>query len=307
MVFSSLIRPIDQSASMPNQIWFITGSSRGFGRALVSAALKAGDSVVATARRPDQLAEFVEQYGDRVLPVALDVTDVAAVHAALKTAVNRFGCIDVLVNNAGFANVSPIERTTDEDFRAQFETNFWGVYNVSKAAIPILRAQGKGTVVQFSSVGGRVGGNPGLASYQAAKFAGDGFSRCLATETAAFGIKVLVVEPSGFATDWAGSSMTVQTVPAEYETTVGALLRLMRESAAAGDPVRAAEILVRVVKHPNLPSHLLLGGYAASAALDYSRHQIEEAETWADISRSADFGQPYPVELPASRDLNPGL
>ena len=182
---------------MLNQVWFMTGSSRGFGRALVSAALKAGDSVVATARRPDQVAEFINQYADRVLPVALDVTDVVAVHAALQAAVNRFGRIDVLVNNAGYANVSPIETTTDEDFRTQFETNFWGVYNVSKAAIPIMRSQGGGTVVQFSSLGGRVERNPGVASYQAAKFAVDGFSRCLAIETAGFGIKVLVVEPSG--------------------------------------------------------------------------------------------------------------
>ena len=288
---------------MAKQIWFITGSSRGFGRALVSAALEAGDSVVATARRPGQLAEFTEKYPERVLPVALDVTDVAAIDAALQTAVNRFGRIDVLVNNAGYANVSPIETTTEGDFRTQFETNFWGVYNVSKAAISILRSQGGGTVVQFSSIGGRVGATPGLASYQAAKFAVDGFSRCLATETAGFGIKVLVVEPSGFATDWAGSSMTVPAFPVEYENTVGALARLLREGgvATAGDPVRAAEILVRVVKQPNLPSHLLLGGYAVSAALDYSNHQIEEAETWANISRSADFGQPYPVELPATK------
>ena len=285
---------------MPNQIWFITGSSRGFGRALVSAALKAGDSVVATARRPEQAAEFVQGYGDRAFPVALDVTDAAAVRAALQAAVRRFGRIDVLVNNAGYANISPIETTPEEDFRAQFETNFWGVYNVTRTAIPILRSQGGGTVVQFSSIGGRVGASPGLASYQAAKFAVDGFSRCLATETAPFGIKVLVVEPSGFATDWAGPSMTVHTIPAEYENTVGGLLRLLREgAAAAGDPERAAEILVRVVKHPRLPSHLLLGSYAASAAIDYSKGQIEEAEKWVDVSRSADFKQPYPVDLPA--------
>ncbi|HEX8894697.1 MAG TPA: SDR family NAD(P)-dependent oxidoreductase [Terriglobales bacterium] len=129
---------------------------------LVSAALKAGDSVVATARRPDQLAEFVEQYGDRVFPVALDVTDVAAVHAALQTAVNRFGRIVVVVNNAGFANVSPIERTTDEDFRTQFDTNFWGVYNVSKAAIPILRAQGEARWCSFHLWAAGSGEIPGL-------------------------------------------------------------------------------------------------------------------------------------------------
>jgi NAD(P)-dependent dehydrogenase (short-subunit alcohol dehydrogenase family) len=132
---------------MSSQIWFITGSSRGFGRALATAALEAGDSVVATARRPEQLAELVKQYGDRVFPVALDVTDPAAAVAAVQAAVSRFGRLDVVVNNAGYANVSPIETTSEEDFRTQFETNFWGVYNVSKAALPTLRSQGHGIVV----------------------------------------------------------------------------------------------------------------------------------------------------------------
>ncbi|MFZ0001871.1 MAG: SDR family NAD(P)-dependent oxidoreductase, partial [Trebonia sp.] len=177
------------------QVWFITGSSRGFGRALVQAVLDAGDLVVATARRPGQLAEFTQEYGDRVLPLALDVTDEAAVRDAVSAAVERFGRLDVVVNNAGYANVAPIETGDEEDFRAQFETNFWGVYNVSKAVTPLLRAQGGGTIVQFSSVGGRVGGSPGIASYQAAKFAVDGFSRVLAVETAPFGVQVMVVEP----------------------------------------------------------------------------------------------------------------
>ena len=140
-----------------------------------------------------------------MLPLALDVTDEAAVRDAVSAAVERFGRLDVVVNNAGYANVAPIETGDEEDFRTQFETNFWGVYNVSKAVIPLLRAQGGGTIVQFSSVGGRVGGSPGIASYQAAKFAVDGFSRVLAVETAPFGVQVMVVEPSGFATDWAGS------------------------------------------------------------------------------------------------------
>src|SRR6478735_5929758 len=194
--------------------WFITGSSRGFGRSLVTAALAAGDRVVATARRPETLADLVAEHGDAVLPVALDVTDPDAARAALEQGVARFGRLDVVVNNAGYANVAPIETVEEEDFRAQFETNFWGVVHVSRAAVPLLRAQGGGTVVQFSSVGGRVGGSPGIASYQAAKFAVDGFSRVLAVETAPFGIKVMVVEPSGFQTDWAGSSMTVQEIPA---------------------------------------------------------------------------------------------
>ena len=180
------------------QTWFITGSSRGFGRALVRAALQAGDSVAATARQPGQLDDLVAEFGDRIKPIALDVTDAAAARAAIAAAREHFGRLDVIVNNAGYANVSPIETTADEDFREQFETNFWGVYNVSKAAIPVLREQGGGLIMQFSSVGGRVGGSPGIASYQAAKFAIDGFSRVLQAETAPFGVRVIVVEPSGF-------------------------------------------------------------------------------------------------------------
>ncbi|MFH8336629.1 SDR family NAD(P)-dependent oxidoreductase [Streptomyces sp. AM6-12] len=288
-------------STQDSRVWFITGSSRGLGRALVTAALEAGDRVVATARRPEALAEEPAGYGDRVLPLALDVTSPEAARAAVEAAVARFGRIDVLVNNAGYANVSPIETTGDDDFRAQFETNFWGVYHVTKAALPVLRRQGAGTVVQFSSTGGRVGGSPGIASYQAAKFAVDGFSRVLATETAPFGVRVMVVEPSGFATDWAGSSMTVHDVPETYDATVGAMNRLMRQNTAgaAGDPRRAAEIIVRTVRRGDVPGHLLLGVNAVTMALDYSRRQLAEAGAWEEVSRSADFGQPYPVPLPS--------
>jgi NAD(P)-dependent dehydrogenase (short-subunit alcohol dehydrogenase family) len=283
------------------QVWLVTGSSRGFGHALVRAALEAGDRVVATARQPGQLAETAERYGDRVLPLALDVTDAGAARAAVVAGTERFGRVDVVVNNAGYANVAPIETGDDADFRAQFETNFWGVYNVSKAAIPQLRAQGGGTIVQFSSVGGRVGGSPGIASYQAAKFAVDGFSRVLAAETAPFGITVIVVEPSGFATDWAGSSMTVHEVPAGYDSTIGEMDRRMRRSPAgpAGDPARAAEIIVTTVKRDKPPSHLLLGVNAVEMALDYSQRQLAEATTWENVSRSADYAEPYPAGYPA--------
>jgi NAD(P)-dependent dehydrogenase (short-subunit alcohol dehydrogenase family) len=284
------------------QTWFITGSSRGFGRALVQAALDAGDRVVATARRPEQLAELTGRYGDRVLPVALDVTDASAARHAVAAGVERFGRLDIVVNNAGYANVAPVETGDEEDFRAQFETNFWGVYHVSRAVIPQLRAQGGGTIVQFSSVGGRVGGSPGIASYQAAKFAVDGFSRVLATETGPFGIDVMVVEPSGFATDWAGSSMTIHGIPADYDATIGAMHRRMRANVAgaAGDPARAAEIVVRVAKRGNPPSHLLLGVNAVEMALGYSRGQVAEASEWEKVSRSADYAEPYPAELPLS-------
>jgi NAD(P)-dependent dehydrogenase (short-subunit alcohol dehydrogenase family) len=279
--------------------WFITGSSRGLGRALTEAALAAGHQVVATARRPEQLSELAAGHPDTLLTVALDVTDSEQVAAALRTGVERFGHLDVVVNNAGYANVAPIETGDGEDFRTQFETNFWGVYNVSRAAIPTLRAQGGGTLVQVSSIGGRVGGSPGIASYQAAKFAVDGFSRVLATETAPFGIRVMVVEPSGFATDWAGDSMTVHEIPEGYETTVGAMHEMVRSgSRAAGDPQRAAETIVKVVAGARLPSHLLLGVNAVDMALDYSRRQIEQASEWSVVGRSADYAEPYPVELP---------
>ena len=282
------------------QVWFITGSSRGLGRALAGAALDAGDSVVATARQPGQLAEFAERHGGRVLPLALDVTDAGAVRDAVAAGAGRFGRLDVVVNNAGYANVAPVETGDEADFRTQFETNFWGVYNVSRAVISQLRAQGGGIIVQFSSVGGRVGGSPGIASYQAAKFAVDGFSRVLAVETAPFGIRVMVVEPSGFATDWAGSSMTVHEIPAGYDGTIGEMDRRMRRNPAgpAGDPERAAEIIVNTVKRDNPPTHLLLGVNAVEMALRYSRRQLAEATAWEDVSRSADYAEPYPAEYP---------
>jgi NAD(P)-dependent dehydrogenase (short-subunit alcohol dehydrogenase family) len=290
------------SRTMP-QIWFITGASRGFGRALVQAALDAGDSVVATARKPAQLLDFTEQFGDRVLPVALDVTDPAAVRAAVEAGVQQFGRLDVVVNNAGYANVAAIETGDEADFRAQFETNFWGVYHVSRAVIAPMRAQGGGIVVQFSSIGGRVGGTPGIASYQAAKFAVDGFSRTLAAETAPFGLKVMVVEPSGFATDWASSSMTIHDVPDDYDATIRTPWQTANDAVdspyRAGDPKRAAEIIVQIVKRDNLPSHLLLGVNAVNTAITYSKRHIEQATDWKLVSYSANFSEPYPADFPA--------
>jgi NAD(P)-dependent dehydrogenase (short-subunit alcohol dehydrogenase family) len=282
------------------QTWFVTGSSRGLGRALVKAALDAGDRAVATARQPDQLADLVADFGDLIHPVSLDVTDSGAARSAVAEACEHFGRIDVLVNNAGYANVSPIETTDDDDFRRQFETNFWGVYNVSKAAIPVLREQGGGLVIQISSVGGRVGGSPGIASYQAAKFAIDGFSRVLRAETAPFGIKVLVVEPSGFRTDWAGSSMIVHDTPDDYDATVGTVNRRIRQSSAGppGDPKRAAEILVKIAKRRDIPKNLALGVNAVEFSIDLDERMLANDRRWQAVGRSADSGEPYPADFP---------
>lgn len=282
------------------QTWFITGSSRGLGRALTVAALQAGHRVAATARRPEQLDDLIARWDDRILPLRLDVTDAAEVGERVRETAARFGGLDVVVNNAGYANVAPIETGDDDDVREQFETNFWGVYNVSKAALPIMRMQGRGLFVQISSIGGRVGGSPGIASYQAAKFAIDGFSRVLRVEAAPFGVKVLVVEPSGFRTDWAGTSMTVFPVPEAYEQTVGAMHTRVRstEAGPAGDPERAAEILVQVARRADIPDNLPLGVNASDFAIALDRRLLASDTRWAAVSRSADYEQPYPATFP---------
>jgi NAD(P)-dependent dehydrogenase (short-subunit alcohol dehydrogenase family) len=279
------------------KVWLITGSSRGFGRALATAALEDGDRAVATARRPEDLHDLVTRYGDRVRTAALDVTDTAAARAAVQAAVDAFGTLDVVVNNAGYANAAAIEETAGDDFRAQVEANLFGAVNVTKAALPVLRRQRSGHFIQFSSIGGRVGGTPGLAAYQTAKWGLEGFSEVLAAEVKPFGIKVTIVEPGGFRTDWAGSSMRVPAVGEDYEATVGAWNRRLRASSGnePGDPARAAKIITDIVDLPDPPLRLLLGAGAVASAAEASRVRAAEAEQWADDSRSADF----PARQPA--------
>lgn len=271
--------------------WLITGSSRGFGWELAKAVLESGDNAVATARRPEQLADLVAEYGERVRAVALDVTDVAAARAAVKVAVDEFGRLDVVVNNAGYAKSQSIEDTAEEDFRAQLETNLFGVVNVTKAALPVLHRQGSGHFIQFSSIGGRVGGSPGLGGYQTAKFGVEGFSEVLSNEVKPLGIKVTIIEPGGFRTDWGGSSMQTAPVGEDYEETVGAMNRY-RESTVSewpGDPARAATIITDIVRLDEPPLRLLLGATAVESAERASKARAAEAEQWADVSRSADF------------------
>ncbi|MFE5082696.1 oxidoreductase [Streptomyces mirabilis] len=271
--------------------WLITGSSRGFGRALARHVLDHGHRVVATARRPEQLKDLVERHGDRVRAVALDVTDPAAARDAVQLALDAFGGLDVVANNAGYANSAAIEDMPDEDFRAQIETNLFGVVNVTKAALPVLRRQGSGHFLQFSSIGGRVGGSPGLSAYQTAKFAVEGFSEVLNAEVGPLGIKVTIIEPGGFRTDWGGSSMTALPVSPAYKETVGAMNRYREQTAATwpGDPARAAKIITDLVGLDEPPLRLLLGAGAVEMAAGASRSRAAEAERWADVSRSADF------------------
>jgi NAD(P)-dependent dehydrogenase (short-subunit alcohol dehydrogenase family) len=197
----------------------------------------------------------------------------------------------VVVNNAGYANSAPIEETDPADFRAQIEANLFGVVNVTRAALPILRAQRSGVFVQFSSIGGRVGGTPGLGAYQTAKFAVEGFSEVLANEVSAFGVKVIIVEPGAFRTDWMGSSMTMHDPGPDYRDALGFMHELRRTSNGSqpGDPARAARVIIDVVEAPEPPRRLLLGSDAVELALASGAERAEEARRWATVSRSADF------------------
>ncbi|MFI5697632.1 oxidoreductase [Kribbella sp. NPDC051586] len=274
-----------------SKIWLITGSSRGLGRALTEAVLAAGDRVVATARRPEQLDDLVAKYGEQIRAVALDVTDPAAARAAVRTALDAFGGLDVVANNAGYANSAPIEETPDEDFRAQVETNLFGVVNVTKAALPVFREQKSGHFLQFSSVGGRVGGTPGMGAYQTAKFAVEGFSEVLNNEVRPFGVKVTLVEPGAFRTDWGGSSMQLAEVHPDYDSTVGQMnrYRLETDGKQPGDPAKAAEAILQIVDLDNPPLRLLLGRDALTHADRASNSRAEEAAAWSHLTTSTDF------------------
>jgi NAD(P)-dependent dehydrogenase (short-subunit alcohol dehydrogenase family) len=275
-----------------SRTWLITGSSRGFGRELARVALEDGDRVVATARRPEQLKDLVAEHGDNIRVFALDVTDPAAAREAVAFAVREFGGLDVVANNAGYANSAPIEDMAEDDFRAQVEANFFGVVNVTRAALPVFREQGSGHFLQFSSVGGRVGGSPGLGAYQAAKFAVEGFSEVLNAEVKAFGVKVTIVEPGAFRTDWQDASMERAQVRPEYDASVGEMHRLRdaTDGKQAGDPVRGARILADVVRLDAPPLRLLLGADAVEAVQRSDRARGAEVEEWAEVSRSAVFG-----------------
>ncbi|MFD4675872.1 oxidoreductase [Lentzea sp. NPDC058450] len=273
------------------QTWLITGASRGFGRELVLAAAESGAQVVATARRPEQLEDLVERFPDRVRAVALDVTDAEAAAHAVSVAVAEFGSLDVVVNNAGYANSAPIEEMAAADFRAQVEANLFGVVNVTRAALPVLRQQRSGTFVQFSSVGGRAGGTPGMGAYQTAKFAVEGFSEVLANEVAPFGVRVVIVEPGAFRTDWQGSSMVRHQVGPDYEESVGAINRFRDETDGVqpGDPARGARVVVDVVGSDAPPRRLVLGAAAVEHVLAAEARRSAETREWAEVSASADF------------------
>jgi NAD(P)-dependent dehydrogenase (short-subunit alcohol dehydrogenase family) len=265
-------------------VFLISGASRGLGLELVRAALAAGHQVVAGARGASALDELA---GDNLAVVPLDVTDSTATRGAVAVAVERFGRLDVLVNNAGYANLGAIEDVDFADFQAQLDTNLLGVVRLTRAALPVMRAQRSGHIVQVSSVGGRLA-TPGLGAYQTAKWAVGGFSSVLAAEVAPLGITVTVLEPGGMRTDWAGSSMRVDPVRPEYADTVGrsAAMHDGGQATGASDPAKVARLVLDVVALPEPPLRLLAGADAYRYGTAAGRALLASDERWRELSES---------------------
>jgi NAD(P)-dependent dehydrogenase (short-subunit alcohol dehydrogenase family) len=270
---------------MPSKVWFITGTSKGFGRVWAQAALARGDRVAATARDVKTLGPLVERYGDLIAPLALDVTDKAAASAAIAFAHERFGRLDVVVNNAGYGLFGAIEEVSESEARAQLETNLFGALWVTQAALPFMRAQGSGHLIQVSSIGG-VNAFPTVGLYHASKWGLEGFSQSLAAEVAGFGIKVTIVEPGGFATDWGGASAKRAPQMKIYD---GAREKIaaFRSSSIPGDPNATGPAILKLVDATDPPLRIFLGtsGLPMTRA-EYAR-RIETWEKWNDVSIEA--------------------
>lgn len=266
--------------------WFITGTSRGFGREWTQAALERGDRVAATARNLDSLDDLVQQFGDRILPLRLDVTDRAADFAAVKAAHEQFGRLDVIVNNAGYGLFGAIEEVTESEARAQLETNLFGAMWITQAALSYLRSQGSGHIIQISSLGG-IGAFPLLGLYHAAKWGLEGFSEALSQEVAPLGIKVTIVEPGGFSTDWSGSSAVHAQPLAEYDGLRNA--RATRTAGAkSGDPAASSMAILKLVDTENPPLRLLLGTAATQIVPQIYDRRLKVWAEWTDVARAAD-------------------
>ena len=273
---------------MPNEakVWFITGTSRGFGRIWAEAALKRGDKVAATARDTASLDALSESHGDAVLPLELDVTDKAAVDAAVKDAHDRYGRLDVVVNNAGYGLFGTIEEVTEAQARAQIETNLFGALWVTKAALPYLREQGSGRIIQVSSIGG-VNAFPTLGLYHASKWALEGFSQALDAEVRDLGIRVTLVEPTGYTTDWSGSSsVQAEHLPA-YDAVREERAKAVGARGRRGDPEATGAAILKIVDADDPPLRVFLGiGPLAMIREEYAT-RIATWESWNDVSESA--------------------
>ena len=276
---------------MTQKTWLITGSGNGLGRNIAEAALKAGDNVVAGARLTEELASLVVQYGERVKTVKLEVREETAAKAAVQLAVDTFGRLDVLVNNAGYGQIAPFEQISAADFQAVVDTCFSGVVYTTRAAIPIMRKQRSGHIFQVSSIGGRLA-FAGNTPYHAAKWAVGGFSDALAMEVAPFGVKVSTLEPGGIRTNWirrAGQNAP-ELLP-DYEVSVGPMLNMLRnlEGRSEGDPLKIANLIVQLANSEEVPVRLILGVDAEKLVHQVEAARASEAGKWRHLTVSTVF------------------
>ncbi len=272
-------------------VWFITGCSTGFGRELARLVLERGWRAVVTARDAGRVADLVTGHEDRALALALDVTDAGQIAETVKAATDTFGRIDVLVNNAGYGYQSSVEEGEDDKIRAQFDANVFGLFAMTRAVLPAMRAQRGGHILNVTSVAGLVG-FPASGYYAASKHAVEGWSDSLAAEVGPLGIRVTCVEPGPFRTDWAGRSL-IQTPSriADYAETAGARLKATAEKSGtqAGDPVRAAQAMIDLTENPTPPRHIVLGAWGFTAVTDRLRARLGEIEGQERISRETDY------------------
>ncbi len=275
-----------------SKVWLITGSGSGLGRIIAEAALEAGNKVVATARDPSQLGDLATRYGKQVLAIKLDVTDEEEGKLAVKAAVETFGRLDVLVNNAGYGDTRPFEQVPSDEFRMLIETCLFGVINLTRAALPIMRAQRSGHIIQISSMGGRMGFG-GNAAYITSKWGVGGFTEALAQETASFGVKVTALEPGGMRTNWISRAYGERpALLPEYEATIGKHIEQIAALVGheQGDPVRVAEVVLKVADADKLPPHIVLGSNAFEAVRHVEQQRMAEADRWLAVSKYTDFG-----------------
>jgi NAD(P)-dependent dehydrogenase (short-subunit alcohol dehydrogenase family) len=275
----------------PQRVWFITGASTGFGRVLAEEALRAGHKVIATARKPEQIANLGYQCSDRCLVLPLDVTNQAQIDSAVDQAIAKFGRVDVLVNNAGYGVAGAIEEVSEAEFMPMFETNVFGLLRVTRAFLPHLRKQRSGHILNLSSIGGVVA-SPGMGYYNATKFAVEGISEALAAEVGPLGIRVTIIEPGPFRTDFLGrSGVVAKTRIPDYDATAGNMRKYFAENDGKqkGDPVRAVHAMMQVVESPNPPLRLLLGASAVQRLRSKLANWEKEITTWEQVTLSADF------------------
>ena len=270
---------------MANKVWFITGTSKGFGRVWAEAALARGDRVAATARDVKTLAPLVERYGGQVAAMTLDVTDRAAVAKSIAQAHRRFGRLDVVVNNAGYGHFGAIEEITEAEARAQIETNLFGALWVTQAALPILRAQRSGHIIQVSSIGG-VNAFPTVGLYHASKWGLEGFSQSLAAEVAPLGIKVTLIEPAGYATDWGGAS-AVRSKPLAAYDGARAQIAGWRTGNTPGDPAATGEAILKVVDAEDPPLRIFFGTVGLPLTRAEYAKRLEIWQQWNEVSVAA--------------------